>query len=700
MLADMSVSPAPSSGSDDDFTAFGWLRGEPGGQPLGDWLAERASELEEFRARGDVACMRSRAQAALAAVSALPAAGSPSVAVGDAIFSLDRPLGASRRRLDRHIGGTAQPVFDVREGAIDWFFPGPDGRHIVVGVSSDGSERSRGVVVEVASGRILPDVLDDVRHACVSWLPDGTGFAYTRYPGDRPYGREVWLHRLGSDDDRLLWGNRPDSTDWPDVELSPDGAQALVHVARGWDSTDVYLLDIVSGMRTGIVEDRAGLTRLHFSESGAVIGVTDIGCERGRVVRVDPRDPDPERWIELVAETDVVLDDCSVRDDGIFLTGERDLTGTVGYAPLPPPGGDALTHPVHPLWAPLPLGDVSIGFPTPGRSTMRSRVVRHLGERTAVFAWSTTVTPPTLMTWTPGAAPVPLCAGPRPATAADVRSREITASDGVGIPVVIAEPEGSAGRPLPTLLHAYGGFGLSASAGFSEVAAAWIVLGGRYAEAGLRGGRERGAGWHAAGSRQHRERVFDDFADVADGLVASGEVERHRLAVWGSSNGGLLMAATIVRRPDLCAAVHAAVPMTDMLGYHRLSIARLWLSDFGDPEDPVDRPWIRAYSPMHNLPPADTALPDILVTTGLHDTRVDPFHAFAFVEALRERQGSSPEARLLLGVDPRGGHGIGKPTDAFVSERADAFALFLTAFQRRADGPRRAAHRSGPGAGD
>lgn len=695
MLAGMSGSSTPANDMDDDLSAFAWLRGAAGDEPLAAWLAERAEEIELFRVDPRVADVRNDARTALAAVAALPADGAPS-AVGDAIFSLDRPPGATRRRIQRQARGRCEPVFEADEGAIDWFFPGPDGRHLVVGVSADGSERSVGLVAETATGRVLPDRLDGVRHACVSWLPDGTGFAYTRYPGDRPYGREVWLHVLGSEDDRLLWGNRPDSTDWPDVELSPDGTQALVHVARGWDSTDVYLLDVASGGRAPIVEGREGLNRFHFTESGAIIGVTDLGCERGRVVRVDPRDPSPGRWTELVAETDVVLDDCSVRDDGVFLTGERDLAGTVGYAPLPPPG-DVPTHPIRPHWAPLPLGDVSIGFPTPGRSTMRSRVVRHFGERSAVFAWSTTVTPPTLFTWTPGVAPLPLRADARPATAADVRPREIAASDGVGIPVVIAEPEGSAGRPLPALLHAYGGFGLSASAGFSDVAAAWIALGGRYIGAGLRGGRERGAGWHAAGSRAHRERVFDDFADVADGLVASGEAERHRLAVWGSSNGGLLMAATIVRRPDLCAAVHAAVPMTDMLGYHRLSIARLWLSDFGDPDDPADRPWIRAYSPMHNLPPHDAALPDILVTTGLHDTRVDPFHAFAFVEALRDRRDSSPDARLLLGVDPRGGHGIGKPTDAFVSERADAFALFLTAFQRRAGEHRRAQGRPCPG---
>jgi len=671
--------------NDDDLTAYAWLRGDPAEGALARWLAARAAEVDGFRAGPAVARLRERAADALRAATAAPSGGAPAVAASG-VFTLDRLAGERGRSVVRRRDGVRETVFRAGDRVIDWHFPSPSGRLLAVGVSAGGSERSVGRVVDLETGRTLADELADTRHACVAWLPDESGFAYSRYPGDRDYGRQLWLHRIGAaqSEDRLLWAGADDSTDWPDVEISPDGATALVHVSRGWAATDVHLLALDGGRATTVVAGRDGLTRLHFLPDGGIAGVTAVDAPRGRVVLVDPARPAPDDWTELLPEGDVVLDDCAVGAGGVFLVGERDLSAAVGHLALGPGG---VTAP--PVWAPLPAGDVAIGFPTPGQSTMRSRVVRHLDARTALFTWSDPVTPPSLWRWSPGEEPEPFdgrSAEGRSAEspAADVRMREVVADDGVGIPVVVVEPPGTAGRTLPTLLHAYGGFGLSASAGYSELAVAWAALGGRYVEAGLRGGRERGADWHRAGSRERRQRVFDDFAAVADGLVADGECTRDGLAVWGSSNGGLLMAATIVQRPDLCAAVHAAVPMTDMLGYHRLSIARLWMSDFGDPDDPGDRPWIRAYSPMHNLPAPGTPLPDVLVTTGLNDTRVAPFHAYAFVEALRGLRHPDAASRLLLEVDPDGGHGIGRPADAFVRERADAFALFLTAFASRA----------------
>ena len=665
---------------DDDLSPFAWLRGDPAGGEVAEWLAAREDELEGFRADRLVARERARAEAALREAISVPSTGAPALASG-AVFTLDRLAGDAGRSVVRRRAGKRETVFRVEGQTIDWHAPSPSGRLLAVGLSTGGSERSAGHIVDLATGRMSPERLEGTRHASVAWLPDESAFAYSRYPGDRDYGRQLWLHRLGTpqSDDRLLWAGPDDTVDWPDIELAPDGATALIHVSRGWAATDVHLVELRSGVTTTIVSGRDRMTRLHFAPGGAIAGVTAVDAPRGRLVRVNPGRPGPEGWIELLPEGDMILDDSSVGDHGVFVVGEQDLSAVVGHVGVDPGGARG---PV--VWAELAIGDIAIGAPTPGQSTMRNRVVRHLDERTAVFSWSSPTSPAALWRWAPGGRPRPFDDAGASATGAAVRTHEIVVDDGAGIPVLIVEPAGCEGVSLPTLLHGYGGFGLSASAGYSELAVAWAALGGRYVEAGLRGGRERGDDWHRAGSREHRQRVFDDFAAVADALVAEGACERERLAVWGSSNGGLLMAATVVQRPDLCAAVHAAVPMTDMLGYHRLSIARLWMSDFGDPDDPADRPWIRAYSPMHNLPRAGTPLPDILVTTGLNDTRVAPFHAFAFVEALRALRDPDSRSRLLLEADPQAGHGIGKPADAFVRERADAFALFLSAFAARA----------------
>jgi|GEM_PF-2803417 len=683
----------PVGRTTDDLTRFAWLHGDPNAAPLSTWLGDRADELGRFRADPRIVGHRAAAAAALRRAMAPASHGAPAVE-GSTVYSLDREAGGSARRIvARTSTGGAVVVFEAEHGAIDWFFPSPRGRFLAVGTSADGSEDARGRVYDVRAGGFLPAEWSGVRHACVSWLPDEGGFAYTCYPDGRPYGRQIRLHLLGDEvvDDRVLWSNEPESTDWPDVEISLDGRSALIHVSRGWAATDVFVMDLDSGATTPLIVGEDGLSRLHFTEAGLIAGVTEIGSGLGRVVRIDPAQPDPANWVVILAESDVVLDDCSVRDDGVFVVGERDLAAVVGFVEVR--DGTAVGSAT---WADLPPGDVAIRFPTPGRSTMRSRVIRHRSSREAVFTWSSPTRPPALLAWHPGHQVRLLDPAEATQTGSEpsvsTRVRSLPATDGVGIPLMIVEPEGSNGRPLPTLLHGYGGFGLSAHTGYSELAVAWVALGGRYVEAGIRGGRERGRSWHRAGAREQRLRVFDDFADVADELVRAGESRRESLAAWGSSNGGLLMAAMVVRRPSSFAAIHAAVPMTDMLGYHRLSIARLWLSDFGDPDSAGDREWIRAYSPLHNLPETDASLPDILVTTGLHDNRVDPYHAYAFVEALRERDGRGSGPRVLLGVDPHGGHGIGKPADAFVEERADALALFLDAFERRSG--------RGPTAGD
>lgn len=692
VLARMTVDPR----EDDALSRWSWMRADPDSGPLAAWLSARAEELAEFRAEPEIVSRRERAAEALRSATAEPQQGAP-ITTDAGVFSLDRLLGAAHRTVMLRTPGQAEgrAVLDGSAGVIDWFQPSRSGRKIVIGRSASGSERSIGSVIDVESGRTMPDRLDGVRHACIAWMPDEQAFIYSRYPDDRAYGRELWLHRLGDPQhtDSLVWQNEADSTDWPDIEVSEDGSLALVHVSVGWRQTDVHLLDVRTGDRTALVTGHDALTRLHFTESGAIVGVTGVGAPRGRLVLVDPTLPGPEHWYELLAEGEIVLEDCSARDDGVFLVGEAEMSGAVGFLPIrSEPSGMRAAGPA--AWAHLGVGDLAIGWPTPGRSMMRDRVVQHLDHRTAVFSWSSMTAPALLHIWTPGERPLPLDDSTPRLGDTQVRALSVPASDGESIPILILEPAGTAAEALPTLLHGYGGFGLSSTGGYTDVGRAWALLGGRYVVAGIRGGRERGSAWHAAGRLQQRQRVFDDFADVADGLVRGGICVRERLAVWGSSNGGLLIAATVVQRPGLCAAAHAAVPMTDMLGYHRLSIARLWSGDFGDPEDQDARAWIRDYSPLHNLPTSPADLPDLIVTTGRNDTRVAPFHSYAFVEALRERRRPGSFARLLLAEDLDGGHGIGKPTDAFVTERADVFALFQSAFDRRSGGRERFDHIS------
>jgi prolyl oligopeptidase len=225
----------------------------------------------------------------------------------------------------------------------------------------------------------------------------------------------------------------------------------------------------------------------------------------------------------------------------------------------------------------------------------------------------------------------------------------------------------------PAILNGYGGFAISPGRGWHPRVAAWCAAGGLYAIAGLRGGLEHGEAWHHAGRREHKQNVFDDFAAAADHLVAAGLTSRERLAIFGGSNGGLLVGATLTQRPDLCAAVVCAVPLLDMVRFPLFRIARLWTDEYGDPDVPGEFAWLHAYSPYHHVEPG-TSYPATLLQTAEGDTRVDPLHARKMA-ALLQWASSDPARRpVLLFQEERAGHGVGKP----VAKLADNVADLLT----------------------
>jgi prolyl oligopeptidase len=196
--------------------------------------------------------------------------------------------------------------------------------------------------------------------------------------------------------------------------------------------------------------------------------------------------------------------------------------------------------------------------------------------------------------------------------------------------------------------------------------------GGAYAVANLRGGGEFGRAWHDGGRLEHKQHVFDDFAAVARELERSGMSRAGRIAIHGASNGGLLVGASITQHPESFGAAVAEVGVLDMLRFHRFTIGWAWTSDFGDPDDPEQYRWLRAYSPLHNIRDG-VVYPATLLLTGDHDDRVVPAHSFKFAAALQRAQGG--DAPILLRVETSAGHGAGKPTDKQIREVADVLTF-------------------------
>jgi prolyl oligopeptidase len=249
-----------------------------------------------------------------------------------------------------------------------------------------------------------------------------------------------------------------------------------------------------------------------------------------------------------------------------------------------------------------------------------------------------------------------------------------TSRDGTRVPMYITHRRDLVKNgDAPTLLYGYGGFNVSLTPSFRPAVITWLEMGGIYAEANLRGGGEYGDLWHEAGTKLRKQNVFDDFIAAAEFLVRDGYTRAQRLAISGRSNGGLLVGATLLQRPDLFAAALPGVGVLDMLRYHTASAnARQWSSDYGLAENPEEFAALRAYSPVHNVRPG-TCYPPTLVTTADRDDRVVPWHSYKFAAALQHAQAcASP---VLLRVETRAGHGAGKPTWMQIEDFADQWAF-------------------------
>jgi len=200
-------------------------------------------------------------------------------------------------------------------------------------------------------------------------------------------------------------------------------------------------------------------------------------------------------------------------------------------------------------------------------------------------------------------------------------------------------------------------------------------MGGVYAVPNLRGGSEYGEAWHLGGARRNKQNVFDDFLAAAEWLIANRYTSTPRLAIFGASNGGLLVGACLNQRPDLFGAAMPAVGVMDMLRFHKFTAGAGWVGEFGSPDDADDFKTLLAYSPLHNIRKAN--YPATLITTSDHDDRVVPGHSFKYAATLQaSQQGGAP---ILIRIETRAGHGAGTPTSKTIDEFADRWAFLVKA---------------------
>lgn len=578
--------------------------------------------------------------------------------------------------------GAGRAVVDVADLGIDegtpflsWLSPSPDGAVLAVGIRTDGSERNRIWLVDMAGGTVRedapPHVMGDGRLG-VTWLPDSSGFFYlAATDGVRECRRAVFLHRLGASPP-----TEPEPIPLPEdalgltlIQVSPDGRWAVA--AHGVDApVPVSLRDLTDADAPWrpFVTDVDGMIAGHII-GDHYVAVTDVGAERGRMVAIalDERDPDDQsNWQEIVPESDAVLRTVTPVGELLYLTELVDTYSRVrifdrtsraaGQVPLPAAG--AVDSPF----------------------SLKSLVPQGHPEQ-FIFAFSTLTDSPAVYRHRPGADEVePLAAAAVSLDGAIVADQWATSVDGTRIPYhIVRLASTDISRPAPTLIYGYGGFNTPLSPSFPGAMAAFVAAGGVFVHAHLRGGAEFGRAWREGGRFARKQNCYDDLYAIATDLIARGATTSGMLGVTGESNGGLMTGVAVTQRPELWTVAVARVPMLDLIGGLRTPFTvEATRIDRGDPDDPEDIRRLAAYSPYHQVTPG-TRYPAVFITAGAADTHCPPWHARKWGARLQAAQAG--DAPILIAVRDGAGHGQATPHAIAL----DDYAEWLSFVMRRLD---------------
>jgi prolyl oligopeptidase len=547
--------------------------------------------------------------------------------------------------------------------------PSHDGRLVAYALRTNNADAATLRVREVDTNQDLPDdVICGAKYAHPSWLPDGSGFYYTRLPvdasiaiADLPGHAEVCFHAIGSapSHDRVVHPATGSAETFIHGEVSRDGRLLVVTVQHGWSSSDIYVAHRAHG------DDRfevliAGVDALYevVPHGDALYLVTNEGAPRYRVMRTAIDEMGRDAWTEIVAEDEATLEGVRIVGGYLVCRYLRDARSEVVVRDLDGRSVCALELP--------DLGTVSEMTGEP--------------DGDELFYGFTSFSDPgqVLRVELPSGAPQVWARVELEADTTGIRCDQVhfRSKDGTEIPMFILHRHDvtAARGPHPTILYGYGGFNVSLTPAFSPRPLPWLERGGVYAIANLRGGGEYGEDWHRAGMLAAKQNVFDDFIAAAEHLCTSGWTSPARLAIQGGSNGGLLVGAAMTQRPDLFRAVVCAVPLLDMLRYHLFGSGRTWVPEYGSADDDALYPVLRAYSPLHAI--ADgTPYPALLMLSADSDDRVDPMHARKFVAAVRHA--TSSEHPVLLRIERNAGHGGADMVAQLVEQAADTYAFLI-----------------------
>lgn len=542
-----------------------------------------------------------------------------------------------------------------------------DNKYVAVSRQDAGSDWQQIHVYEVATGKKLPDELKWVKFSGAAWWKDG--FFYSRYPepakGSELSGNNmnhwVYYHKLGTPQsaDRLIFKDEKNPAYYHFGNVSEDDRYFILYQAPGTDGFATMYKDLEKDAPfVTLFEGYKNKSTVIHNIGTKFLVLTDMDAPNYRLIEVDITKPGKENWKDIIPESENLLQGCSTGGGKLFANYLEKATDRIYQMEYDGSGKTELQLP----------GVGSAGAPG-GREE----------HKTLFYSFTSFLYPPTIFKYdvASGQSSVfqktELKFNPE-----DYIEKQVTYKSKDGTPVtmfVVHKKDLKLDGQNPCWLYAYGGFNVSMTPSFSTSRILLLENGGVFAMPNLRGGGEYGEKWHQDGMLMKKQNVFDDFIAAAEYLIAEKYTSKEKLGISGGSNGGLLVGACMTQRPDLYAVALPAVGVMDMLRYHKFTVGKGWIPEYGSSEQSKEMfEYLKSYSPLHNLKPG-TKYPSTMVTTADHDDRVVPAHSFKFAAALQKAHaGENP---VLIRIETDAGHGAGKPTSKVIDEIADIYSFFF-----------------------
>jgi prolyl oligopeptidase len=533
---------------------------------------------------------------------------------------------------------------------------------LVYGVREGGADEQTVHFLDVAKHQDLSDVLPLARYDGISLTLDKKGLYYSKLD---PAGTLVYFHQLGTpvEADTLIFGKEFNGEKFGQMELIGAGITEndrylIIEVDHGVPATriDVYAKDLrtpgspITPIIHGI-DNRFNV----FNHGDDLYAMTDYKAENYQVIKIDMKDPSPDKWKTIVPESKEVISDISIVGGKLFVTGLHDVVTQTKIYDL---DGKMIGE---------------IHYPTLGSASP----MQGLDEsQQGFYTFQSFILPPTIYHYDIKTGKTDVFAKPQvpfPSDQYEVKQVFYTSKDGTRVPMFISSKKGlKRDGQAPALMTAYGGFNISLTPIWNPEYAWWMEQGGFFAQPNLRGGGEYGETWHKAGMFDKKQNVFDDFFGAAEYLAANKYTTPSRFAIRGRSNGGLLMGAAMTQRPDLFGAIWCGYPLLDMIRFQNFLVGRWWTAEYGSAEKADQFPYLLKYSPYQNVKPG-TKYPAIMFNTGDSDTRVAPLHARKMTALMQKETGG--DRPIVLHYELKAGHSAGVSITQLVDDTADELAF-------------------------